>query len=281
MKLVSRVVAAAATLTTAIALTACGAATPVTPTGSLDVTAPATAPSTAAPAAGTGDTVPLAELGKRTAAAAAEAGPVNITMTLEDEKLTGVMDMAEGASHLKGRIAGQDLDVIIVDKAIYLGGQLGAEASGGKKWVKISADGSDMLSAMLGPMLEKMTDQMNVATMFEGLDADASVASVEGDLTTYEITLTSEQTRAMTEKLLPSGTPVPTGEMSSTILQTIDGNDLPTKVVIESTVGGESVEAELTYSGWGTAETVTAPPAAEVGSFEMPTLPTPPAVPTK
>lgn len=222
--------------------------------------------------------MPLAELSATTAAAAAKGGPVNISSTSDDGTMTGVMDLSKGAIRMSGTASGEQIEIILVDNTMYLGGAIAASLGQDKKWIRISSEGTDAMSQILAPLAGTLTSGLDASKAFEGITGDATATAVEGDLTTYLIELTAEQSLQMTKNLLgddASGEITAADVGTSRTYQTVDGNGLLRKVVTERTLDGQTTTMTQTYSDWGRAEPVTAPPASEVGTLELPTVPVP------
>ena len=268
-----RTILSALALSGALALGACGSTT--AGTGASTGTS-AEAP--AAASAKVGDTVDLAELAARSSAAVKDKGTAHMTMDMGTE---GTMEADVDYGGEGPRMAmtmttsGETLQMVYVDKVMYMGGASMAEMTGGKTWIKIDPAGDDMMSKMMGPVLTQMESAMgNPAeqlTVYKG--AEATVKSVEGGVRTYTVTLTKEQlTAAMSaqKEALPGLDEeglkqIP--EKGVTYDLSLDADDLP--VAMSMDVSGQALT--MTYSKWGEPVDVAAPAASDVGTFELPT----------
>ncbi|XVX20763.1 hypothetical protein ACQP1U_02445 [Actinomycetota bacterium] len=275
-----RFLAAGTALAAALTLGACGGSDT------------ATKESTSAAAAGgsdvkVGDTVPLADLSKDMTAALKKAGTVKTKADMGGEAgaMTGEISYkgSSPAMHMtmSGGSAG-DSEIILLDKTMYMSGESMKALSNGKKWVKISADGDDMMSKMIGPMLNQMDSLSDPSSIYSKLSGvNSTVTKVEGDNVTYETKISGEQLKQLAQeqlKQMASGAPtsLPTDSIPSmspmTITQVVDKEGRPATVTM---TGGTSASEKMTmtYSDYGADVKITAPPAAEVGQIQMPALP--------
>ena len=248
----------------ALALTGCGSDDgPATTTESS-----AAASESAKPTAKVGDTLPAKELGERTEAAMKEAGTVKMTSTGNDSDLTGEMTYADGLAYtLSGTSDGEPMELVYVDKVLYLGGDSFKEMTGGKRFIKIDPEGDDMMSQMMAPLLGVMEQAANPSSLLSNLDGVAStVVAVDGDQTTYETKLTADQLRKATEQMV--GTELPAEAAAeieaATVRQTVDAEGRLVKVV---TTGGSDMT--MTYSDHGAPVDVSAPAASDVGTVDL------------
>lgn len=268
-----RTIVTALALSGALALGACGSATNDTATGSKAGT------SQEAPAAAVkvGDTVDLAELATKSSAAVKDKGSAHMTMDLGAEgKAEADVDYS-GASPkmaMKMTASGEKIELVYLDKVMYMGGESFAQMAGGKKWIKIDPNGKDSMSQMMGPMLGQMESSMaNPADQLKAFDGvKATVKSVDGDSTTYTVKLTKEQLAAAVKKQaagLPGVTEESLKQMPDgmTYDMTFDKEQLPTQVAMD--VSGQALK--MVYSKWGQPVTIKAPAASEVGTFDFPT----------
>ncbi|MCE1178012.1 MAG: hypothetical protein LWW86_03155 [Micrococcales bacterium] len=274
-----RALAAGTALAAALTLGACG--------GSGTATKESASAGAAGADAKVGDTVPLAELSKDMTAALKKAGTVKTKADMGGEGGAMVGEISyKGSSPamhmtMTGGAAG-DSEIILLDKTMYMSGESMKALSNGKKWVKISADGDDMMSKMVGPMLNQMDSLSDPSATYSKLSGvNSTVTKVEGDNVTYETKISGEQLKQLAQdqlKQMASGaaTSIPTDSIPSmspmTITQVVDKEGRPTNVTM---TGGTSATEKMTmtYSDYGADFEVTAPPAAEVGQLEMPALP--------
>ncbi len=90
------------------------------------------------------------------------------------------------------------MQIVYLDKVMYMGGDSFAEVTGGKKWIKIDPEGEDLMSKSMGPMLGQMESAIgnpaDALKAYEG--AKATVTKVEDGAVTYSVKLTKEQLAA-------------------------------------------------------------------------------------
>ncbi|MBT9256369.1 hypothetical protein KMZ32_17660 [Phycicoccus sp. MAQZ13P-2] len=273
-----RTVLSVLALSGALVLGACGSSTNETSTGSGSSSSSAAAQETKAPTARVGDTVDLKTIAEQSSAAVKAKGTAHMTMKTTGQGAGTIEADADYSGDSPKMVmtvdeAGESFQMVYLDKVMYMGADSFKEMTGGKKWLKIDPSGDDPMSQMMGPMLDQM--ESTVANPTEQLKdvegAEAKVSKVENGLTTYQVTLTKEQLSAMVKK--QSGLPGLTEEALKqvpdgvTYDMTLDAEGLP--VTVDMDMGGEKMS--ITYSKWGEPVTVEAPPASEVGTFEMPT----------
>lgn len=262
----NRRIIAAATLAAALGLAACGGSGTATDT----TTTAAAQQGRGASGVKVGDSVAIAELSTKVADAMKKAGTVKVTMTASGETLDGAFSYVNGVEYsLSGQSQGQQMDMIYVGKVLYLGGPSMASMAAGKKWVKIDPKGTDPMSQMMAPLLSSLEQAANPTELLTTMaGVQTTVTKVDGDLVTYETTVTAEQLKAATEKML--GTAMPSLPSSatggSTITQVVGADGRPTKVTVK---GSGDNDVDLTYSDWGAKVDISAPPAAEVGTFDL------------
>lgn len=264
-----RTTLSAAVLAGALALGACGSATT---NGAATNKAEQTVTT-----AKVGDEVALADLTTASMEAVKAKRTAHMTMAMGSQG-TVESDIDYGADGKTPSMAmtmtaeGQSFQMVYVDKVMYMGGEMFAQMAGGKKWIKISADGTDQMSKMMGPMLSQMESSMsNPVQSLAGVQGlKAKVTKVEGDSTTYAVTLTKAQLTELAKK--QSGLPGADEQSLSSVPATVTydmtlGKDgLPQKMDMK--LGAESMT--MTYSKWGQPVKIAAPPASEVGTFSMP-----------
>ncbi|GGL32114.1 hypothetical protein H9L10_10105 [Phycicoccus endophyticus] len=267
-----RTIVSAVAVAGALALGACGStATETAGEASTSAAAPAAA------GGSVGDTVTLADLAASMSAAVKDKGSAHVQVEVPDQgAMEADVDYSGDAPAMSMSTtqSGESVQVLYVDKVLYLSSDSMSEVAQGKKWLKIVPDGEDMMSQMMGSTLEQMESSMgNPADQLGALqDTPATVTDVDGDSVTYTVTLT----KAQLKKQLQSKAETIPGLSEDSIEQlpdgvsyelTVDGESLPTALSMD--VGGQTMT--MTYSKWGEPVEVSAPPAAEVGSFEMPT----------
>lgn len=260
-------VAAAATL----ALTGCGTATDAgsTATGSQSSTTTPTQTATS------GQSVDFAAIATESAAAVKAKKSAHMTMDLGSEgTMDADVDYASTPQSMKMsmKLSDQTMELIYVDKIMYMGGDTFAQLTNGKKWIKIDPTGTDPMSKQMGPMLSQI--QSSMANPVEALatlkGVKATVKSSDATSTTYTVTLTKAQLAEMAKKQGAPG--VSADDLGSLPAQisyeyTIGADKLPQKMTMD--LSGQTME--MSFSKWGEPVSIAAPPASEVGTFAMPT----------
>jgi hypothetical protein len=259
----------AAAVAGSIALAGCGSSAGSSGSGGTS----SSSSSAAAAAVKSGDTVDLAPIMKKASDAVLAKKTGHMSMDMGSSgSLDADVDYAGSTTTMKMSMdaAGQKLDMIFVDKVLYLGGTMAAQLGGGKKWVKIDPNGTDALSKQMAPILAQMgTAAQNPTAGLAALQgAKATVSSVEGSNTTYSVTLDKDQIahvmKASGAGALGDTSAVAPASLAYTI--TLDGDSLPVKVV--TTAAG--VGATVNFSKWGDPVVIAAPPASDVGTVKLP-----------
>ena len=140
-------------------------------------------------------------------------------------------------------VAGKTLEIVSVGGKIYMKG-LPTQLTGGKTWAVVDPNGTDAVSQQLK---EVGSNPSQTVDAFK--NGRATVTAQSGDNTTYQITgVTYQSVSDLTMEI------------------TVDGQGRPvtSKVTVPADAAG-AVAVTVTYSGWGTPVTVTAPPADQVG----------------
>ncbi len=220
--------------------------------------------SAAAASVHVGDTVSMADLGTRMSTAMRAKGSVSMSMTAPQVTMTGAMKVADPLAYtMSMKASGQSIDMIYVDKDLYLGGSAFASMLDGRQWVRLDPNGTDALSRQLAPMLKQMESAGDPSKMYAGMsDVTMTVAAVGADTVTYAATLTRAQIAAFAKQhgqTIPSGAKV--GDLTIRLVLTRDG--LPQKATTH--VDGQDVV--VTYRDWGAPVHIAAPPADQVGTM--------------
>jgi hypothetical protein len=216
-----------------------------------------------------GKTVSGAELAQRVQAAMRAAG--SATFRLQSSTTSGQDASGSGAVRVRFDFSdGQDtLRVIAVPGVLYA--DVG-EVVDGRHWLKVTATGKDALSSAMAPLLSYMTSSADVSAQTSTwtaaggftVGAPGPVPGAPGSTgTPYTGTIPRaavqaglpEEFRALMRKDI-------TGDSHLTLW--LDGQDRPLKVVSSGSYDGKSDEVTVTYDDWGSAPTVTEPPAADV-----------------
>ncbi|MBM6404812.1 hypothetical protein JQN72_11210 [Phycicoccus sp. CSK15P-2] len=256
----------------AMALAACGST--VADTGAEST--PSQAP--AATGVQVGDTVDLAELAESTAAAVEAQGTSHVTVAAGGDGSSEIdVDYSSGSPAMSMTMtaeADEPVRMLLVDGVMYMTGDSVGEMTGGRSWIKIDPDGEDMMSRMMAPVLEQMASTVDPAhqfIVFEGTEAE--VIAVDADTVTYSVVLTEEQLDEALDtqaESIPGLTKEGLAQMPDGMSyeMTLDAEGLPLSMGMD--IAGEAVT--VTYSDWGKKVDIAAPPASEVGTFQMPDL---------
>lgn len=163
------------------------------------------------------------------------AGGQQVTMTAKSEfvVVNGAMDSKATMS-----VAGGSMEVVSVGGVMYMKGLI--KSKDGKPWVKIDPNGTDEFSKRMAPQLKSAADLRSQVEVYEG--SKATLIGTDAGVRHYRLTGVSSAPAQPFDIYL-------------------DASDLPVKVTTKS----DSMEMTITYSGFGDAVTVTAPPAAQVG----------------
>jgi hypothetical protein len=262
----------ALSLTGALLLGGCG--TEIAPVG--DATdSPATSQA-AGDGAAVGEAVALGELADRAAAAVESEGTAHVSV-VDGSGQASEADVDLGAEQPRVSMTttreGRRMRVLLVDGVVYLGGDAVTAVAGGRTWLEIDPEGDDPASRFLGSVLEDArSSEADPSAHLDGFgDLEATVVSVEGGVTTYELAVSEEQMKEAARSRghlagLPGGV-LDAVQDGATYTVSFDAGDLPVAMTVDA--GEETYE--LTYSAWGEPVDITAPPESEVGTFELPT----------
>lgn len=246
---------AAVALAASLALSACGS------TGSHQAPGQAAASGSASQATlKPGDQVDGAALATRMTQAMVKAGSGTISMDLAATgKATGAFVMRQHSTdqHLSMTVQGQALEIVQTGGLIYMKGLPGSA----RPWVKIDPRGTDPLSTMFAGLTGQMSDPRQLAAALHG--TKATVVSVAPDATVYDVTLDPNALLAATRK--SASTPIPSLKPVRAHY-TLDAQNRPTKLSVDA----QGTTITVSFGGWGQPVTITAPPADQVGAFQLP-----------
>ncbi len=252
----SRPVLATLALVTALGVAGCGGDDPAPASQGATTSSVATSASGSATGGTATATIDGSKLAERVTDAMVAAKSGRIAITNAGSTGTGefVIEGSATKAHMTMPLQGQTIEIITLGKVIYIKGIPDSP----KPWVKVDPNSNDPLSQMMAQSLGQMeSDPRALVKQLEG--STATVTSVEGGFTTYEVVIPVESGTAT------SGTAT-TGPVNLTIA--VDEKDLPRRMVA-TVSGGDEVVVE--YSAWGSKVTVAPPPASQVGTFAMPT----------
>ncbi len=227
--------------------------------GSAGASASTTSGTSTATGAGaeSGKTVDGAELAGRMTSAMIAAGSGRLSMDLGDQGTSSgsfVMSSGKMEQQMTMSIQGQSVEVISTGGVIYLKGLPGSS----KPWVKVDPKATDPLSSMFAGLAGDMGDPRQLATALKG--TKATVVSSTAKATVYDVTINPSALLGSEATAAPSAEPVKAR-------YTLDAKDRPT----EMTVQAQGQTITITFSDWGSAVKVAAPPADQVGTFQLPT----------
>lgn len=228
----------------------------------------------------------VADLANQVDKGATSSNSAKITL---DATMQGQAIKATGAYQLKPSVAMDmtmntpqgDMRMVLIDNTLYM--QLPEQERaqmGGKAWVKISADGDDPISKMLGSMLKTVSDNVDVTKQIDqiknaGTITKSAQETVDGqqvvhywidvDVQKLAASQTEELTKTALESLAKQGTKTLKYELW------VRGDGLPAKFTTQMPVGtGQPVSVTVGFTDWGKPVSVQAPPADQVG--EMPKM---------
>ncbi|MFD5249457.1 hypothetical protein ACFWIW_33255 [Amycolatopsis sp. NPDC058340] len=283
---------AAITTAAVLALSACG--------GEKQPTAAAPAP---APSEGKsllssplGDPIQLAAL-TRESTKKAKSSKVTMESVAGTEKQSmtgqGLYDGENTKFSMTMDSDGKKLEAVFVDNALYfkLDASDQAEMKTDKSYVKISADGQDPLSQMLGKIMSKAIKDSDPSRTLEQVSKAGKITKsdqveLNGELTNHYVVeievekaialiagevgipLPPEVQKQLDAKLKGKNVTIPTELW-------LNADQLPVQVVSDQTafmkamgVPGDGVaKSTVKYTDWGSPVEVTAPPADQVGDL--------------
>jgi hypothetical protein len=247
---------AALALAAALGLSACGDAGRDTGAGSGARTS-AGSSSSAASGLRAGATVDGGDLAAKMTDAMVKAGSGTISMDLGTEgKATGSFSMKGGVmeQQMTMPIEGQTMELVSTGGIIYMKGLPGSK----KPWVRIDPKADDPVSQMFAGLAGDMGDPRQLAKALEG--SKATVVSSSADASTYDVTIDPKALLGgAAASVAPATEPVKAR-------YTLDADHRPTLMTVD--VQGQQLK--ITFGDWGKPVTITAPPADQVGPFEMP-----------
>lgn len=185
-------------------------------------------------------------------------------------------------------VAGQSMQMRFVDEAMYLQVPPGAEQmSGGKPWVKFSGEGDDPMSQMLAGVSQQAEQNDPTKTLEQiqqaGTITNSEQTELDGEPTThYWVDLDFAKLADQAPGGLPKeATEQLKGKIDKLPMQVwLNEDQLPAQFLMDMSAVGEATgqpEAggtmTMKYTDWGAPVDVQAPPADQVGTFQMPEMP--------
>ena len=176
---------------------------------------------------------------------------------------------------------GEPLELRLVDKTLYAKVPEGSQLGDGKPWVKVSPDGTDPFSQVLGGSLAQLAAQNDPVRTLDEIRSAGTIAAAER--TTFD-GVGAEHYRVDIE-LAKLGTALPAGLSAEAIGQLggkvtgfpvelwLDDARRPLQIVVDlspiltasGAPDGASARITAHYTEWGAALDVQAPPAGQVG----------------
>ncbi|QGN58242.1 hypothetical protein [Nostocoides sp. HKS02] len=254
-------VALSVAISGALALGACGSSGTATSSSTTSSMAAGASSSAAGGALKAGDTVDGAALATRMTAAMLKAGSGTLTVDLgATGQVSGAFAIKSGVmeQQMAMTVQGQPMEIVSKGGIIYMKGIPGST----KPWVKIDPKATDPFSTMFAGLTGQMGDPRQLAKALEG--TTATVVSSSADATVYDVTidpskLTGASGQTSGQTATPSVGPVKAR-------YTLDAQDRPTAMKVDAQ--GQTVV--VTFADWGKPVSVQAPPADQVGAFQLP-----------
>lgn len=213
------------------------------------------------------------ELGQAISAATAKQKSAKLTLKEKSADSTGTyLEGPRGAAiDVKMSMQGQDARMVAMDGVAYLRYPDGMLPDPAKPWIKITADGTDAASKMLGPTMVTLQDNANVGlTLTDAKDA-ATMGPVIAERTNnvtairYEVTVDVQKLAATIKdpvRKTAQERAVQFGAKQRTLYIWIDERDLPVR--FDTRTDGETPGKSVSFSAWGTPVDIKAPPAEQI-----------------
>jgi len=179
---------------------------------------------------------------------------------------------------------GEPLELRLVDKTLYAKVPEGSQLGDGKPWVKVSPDGTDPFSQVLGGSLAQLAQQNDPARTLDEIRSAGTIAAAER--TTFD-GVGAEHYRVDIELAKLGTAALPAGLSAEAIGQLggkvsgfpvelwLDDTRRPLQIVVDlspiltasGAPDGASARITAHYTEWGGAVDVQAPPADQVGQL--------------
>ncbi|WP_191255274.1 hypothetical protein [Amycolatopsis oliviviridis] len=279
---------AAVTTAAVLALSACG--------GEKQPGAAAPAPSEAKSSLSSplGDAIQLAAL-TRESTKKAKSSKVAMEIVAGAEKTTisgqGLYDGENSKLAMVMESDGKKLDMTFVDNTMYfkLDADDKAELKTDKAYAKISPDGQDPISQLIGKMMSKAIKEGDPARVFEKISKAGKVSKsdqveLDGERTNHYV-IDVDPRKAIDLIMGEIGIPLPAetrkqldakleGKNASIVTEMwLNADQLPVQVITDQTAfvkamgapGDGVAKTTVKYTDWGGPLTIAAPPADQVG----------------
>lgn len=281
-----------AAITTAVALTlsACGGETQP------GAAAPASSEAKSSLSSPLGDSIQLAAL-TRESTKRAKSSKMTMEIVAGAEKSTasgqGLYDGDNSKLAMIMDSDGKKLDMLFIDNALYfkLDAEDKAELKTDKAYVKISPEGKDPISQLLGKMMSKAVKDSDPSRTLEQISKAGKITKsdqveLNGELTNHYV-IDVDVRKALALVMGEIGIPLPAETVKQldaklegknvTILTELwlNADQLPVQVISDQTAfvkamgapGDGVAKTTVKYTDWGGPVTVAAPPADQVGDM--------------
>ncbi len=251
-----------------VALAACSGSTDAPLLDSGTASAPLTS-ATGSPSGAAGE-LPGAQVAQRVRQAMTDAGSARFSLqssTTSGQDADGAINLLGGSTRVSFNFTdGSDrLRVIALPGILYA--DVG-EVVDGRHWLAVRAGATDPVSSTMAPLLSYMTSSADVSGQATSWTAAAFTASgtttISGvPVTEYDATIPQAAVRA---GLPPQFRDVMKKDVTgdSHLRLWLDRSDRPVKLVTSGSYDHRADLVTVTYSDWGSAPKVTAPPSSDV-----------------
>ncbi|WP_020670527.1 hypothetical protein [Amycolatopsis nigrescens] len=200
---------------------------------------------------------------------------------------------------------GEKMEIRLVDRAFFIKSPEMSE--GGKEWTKLSTDGADPLSKLLGTVLDQAAKQSDPTKVLDQIDKAGTITKTEPTqldgqpATLYNVDVDVAKAMQLSLESMPKEltdalkgkleTELKGKQLTMPMQLWLNADQLPVQIVVDSgpmaaAMGAPAGQAEakstMKYTDWGAPVDVQAPPADQVQDLKMPEIPgMPPTQPTR
>ncbi|MFD5096715.1 hypothetical protein ACFWMR_39335 [Amycolatopsis thailandensis] len=281
---------AAVTTAAVLALSACGAEK------QSGAAAPAPSEAKSSLSSPLGDPIQLAALSRESTKKAKSSKVTMETVAGAQKSTASGEGMYDGENSKLAMVMdsdGKKLDMLFIDNALYfkLDAEDKAELKTDKAYVKISPDGQDPLSQLLGKMMSKAMKDSDPSRILEQVSQAGKITKsdqveLNGEQTNHYV-IEVEAEKAIALIMGEVGIPLPAETVNqlkaklagkNVVITTelwLNADQLPVQVVSDSTAfvkamgapGGGVAKTTVKYTDWGVPVSLTVPPADQVGDM--------------
>ncbi|MFI6304837.1 hypothetical protein ACIBCH_23435 [Amycolatopsis thailandensis] len=281
---------AAVTTAAVLALSACGAEK------QSGAAAPAPSEAKSSLSSPLGDPIQLAALSRESTKKAKSSKVTMETVAGAQKSTASGQGMYDGENSKLAMIMdsdGKKLDMLFIDNALYfkLDAEDKAELKTDKAYVKISPDGQDPLSQLLGKMMSKAMKDSDPSRILEQVSQAGKITKsdqvvLNGEQTNHYV-IEVEAEKAIALIMGEVGIPLPAETVNqlkaklagkNVVITTelwLNADQLPVQVVSDSTAfvkamgapGDGVAKTTVKYTDWGVPVSLTVPPADQVGDM--------------